>query len=338
MNKTVYDGSNIINLVSSPNYNVTLSPGTYTWNFTTTDLAGNIAFVVSQFAIFNSSTNMTTNETNVTEETTTNATISFDSSTATDNDLTNQSSVSIKINANTNKSTVNLTLNIFDSAGRVVYKNSTTEKTIDVFHTFVSDGDYYYNATLISGEETINTPTRKITIDTESPTITIISPTKTKNNFTNYAVIDFSADDTNGIARRWINDGTKDTTYTSRINKSLTEGSYSWTVFAQDDAGNIAEEIIKFSIVSETAKKPNKNIAIFVIIIAAILIIVLIAWYFLKKKPEQPSTPNQTFGSLPPANPSLQFNRPLPPRSPPFLRPTPMPMNPAMFKNNPVQQ
>lgn len=328
LNRTIYDGNKIISLIDNPNYNITLSPGTYTWNFTATDLAGNIDMVTASFTIFNSSTNITNNIINQTNITS-NATIYFDSKTTENNKLTNSSLIFIKIITNSTETSTNLTLKIFNSDGQIIYQNSTTEKTLEKDYTFISDGIYFYNATFSNGDEMKTTPTRKITIDTQSPTITIVSPKNTQTEFINSALIDFTAEDDNGIARRWINDGTKNTDYTTKINRTLEEGFYTWTVYAQDEAGNIAKETIKFSIIE---KKSTNKVALFIIILASILLIILIIIHFLMKKSKQP----QPISSFPPANPSMPFNRPIAPQNPqiPLVRQ----MNPAMFKNNAFQQ
>ena len=332
LNRTIYDGNKTISLTENPSYNVTLSPGTYTWNFIATDLAGNIDNVTSQFTIFNSSSNTTT--TNETEEVVSNATISFATTTTEDNKIINQSFIIIKVIANSTENSTNLTLKIFNSAGIAIYQNTTANKILETSYTFISDGIYFYNATLVYATNLIKTPTRKITIDTEQPTITIISPNKT--TFTGSVIIDFTAQDDNGIAKKWINDGTKNMDFTSKLNKTLEEGSYTWTVYAQDNAGNIARETIKFSIITEETTSSTKKIAIIITIIVTVLLIIVLAIYLMNKKPKEPPLPNQSFGSLPPQNPPMQFNRPLPPR--PMMPIIPSQTNPGMFNNNPYQR
>jgi len=308
LNKTISTAQGIVSLKDQPNFNITLQPGIYTWNFTATDIAGNKQLITSRFTIFNSSINTSQNETiepvvNETEPTT-NASILFTSNTAENNKLTNDSSILIEVIANTEVAEVNLTLQIFDETGNRIYSNTTNGKTLQITHNFISDGTYYYNATLSYEDIQTSTPTRKIIIDTEGPSIEIVSPKTGQNTFTNSALIEFNAEDTNGISKMWINDGTKNTDYTKKINKTLEEGDYTWTVYAQDKTGNIAQQTIRFSIVAEKESNSSKKIAIFVIIIAIVLMILLAAYYFLRKKPEETTdSNNQKINTLPPSNP-----------------------------------
>ena len=336
-NKTIFDGTNTISLLDNPSYSKTLSPGVYSWNFTAIDLAGNAKTVTSQFRIFSSTTNETQpfNTTNTTQQNLSNTTLFFDSKTTPDNQLTNISSIHITLNANSNESQTNITLKIFDETGKVIYQNSTTEKTIEITYPFISDGTYYYNATFISGNSITNTATRKIIIDTEPPTITINSPTKKQTSFTNSVLIEFSAEDTNDVIKKWINDGTKKIDYTSKLNKTLSEGNYTWTLYAQDKAGNIAQETIRFSIVTEKKTNTIQRLAILIIIVAVILLVILIIFYFLKNKSNPTSS---TSDQSPPSNPSQSFNRPVPPINPQVQRPMLRLANPAMFKNNQFQR
>lgn len=306
LNRTFYDGNKTISLIGNSNYNVTLPVGTYTWNFTATDLAGNKEMVISTFRIVNSSTNITQNNTNQTN-TTSNATILFGNTTTEDNKLTNTSSVFIKLNANSTNSSNNITLRIFDSSGKIIYQNSTTQNTMEKSYVFITDGIYYYNATLVSGNETRFTPTRKIIIDREAPTISIISPSKIQSNFTNSIALEFSASDENGISRRWFNDGIKDADYIGRINQNLTNGNYTWTVYARDNAGNFAKETIKFMIISKEKKSLTKTIAILIIIIALALLVFVGIFYFMRKNSEQQTQPSNFVSPSVPINGQAQI-------------------------------
>ncbi len=333
-NKTISTGSKTTNMIQNPTYNETLSPGSYTYTFTAIDLAGNTKSIVSSFRIINLTTDQTeTPEENQTNETVINATINFDTATTANNIVTNSSILNVKLIANAS-TTTNLTFKIYDSTGNIIYQNSTNQKTFNRTHSFISDGAYYYNATLTSGDTIVNTPTRKITIDTESPTIQITQ--KTQTVFTNEVILEIKTDDTNRITRTWINDGAKDFDYTGKINKTLTEGNYTWTIYSQDEAGNIAKEIFNFSIIEEISLSSSKIIAIILLVVALILAIILTSIFFLRKTPSNTAaTQNQpTMG--PPSNPPMQFNGPAPPW--PQLPATSSQTNPVMFKNNPYQR
>jgi hypothetical protein len=331
-NRTISTGSKTISMIQNPNYNETLSPRSYTYTFTAIDLAGNTKSITSSFRIINSSTNQTEppieNETN---ETVVNATISFDAATTVNNIITNSSILNIKLIANAS-SAVNMTFRIYDSTSRIIYQNSTSQKTFNITHTFISDGIYYYNATVVAGDQTVNSATRKITLDTESPTIIITQ--KTQTVFTNEIILEIKTEDTNRVTRTWINDGAKEFEYTNKINKTLTEGNYTWTIYSTDEAGNTAKEIFRFSIIEEKTTSSTKIIAIILLIVAVILAIILIAMYFLRKNPE--SNPANPSTMIPPSNSPMQFNRPMPPR--PLAPNIPPQTNPAMFKNNPYQR
>ena len=333
-NRTITKGSKVTSMIQNPNYNETLTPGSYTYTFAAIDLAGNTKSVTSSFRIINSSTNETEipveNETN---ETVINATIYFDTTTTVNNAITNLSILNVKLIANAS-TTTNMTFRIYDSTGRIVYQNSTSQKTFNITHMFISDGVYSYNATLVAGDQTINSATRKITLDTESPTITITQ--KTQTVFTNEVILELQTQDTNKVARTWINDGAKEFDYTGKLNKTLIEGNYTWTIYSIDEAGNTAKEIFKFSIIEEKATSSTKIIAIILIIVAVILTIVLIAMYFLRKTPGNNPANQNPSTMMPPANSPMQFNRPMPPR--PINPNIPPQTNPAMFKNNPYQR
>lgn len=340
LNKTISTENGIVSLKDQPNFNITLPAGVYNWNFTATDIAGNKQTVTSRFIIFNSTMNITENETKTepTEnETETNLNISFTDKTTENNKLTNDSTILVEVIANTEIAEVNLTLQIFDETSNRIYSNTTNGKTLQITHNFISDGTYYYNATLSYEDIQTSTPTRKIIIDTEGPSIEIISPKTGQNTFTNSALIEFNAEDTNGISKMWINDGKKNTDYTKKINKTLEEGDYTWTVYAQDKTGNVAQRTIRFSIVAEKESNSTKKIAIF-IIIAIVLMILLVAYYFLRKKPDETSnTDNQNTNNLPPSNPPYvmqpQMKRPIQPvLSRSNLPPMQRPANPNNFR------
>jgi hypothetical protein len=338
LNKTISTGTGIISLTDQPNFNITLSSGIYTWNFTATDLAGNKQIITSRFTILNSTTNLTENETEedpIVNDTLTNLTISFTQQTIENNKITNNSAVLIEVSASTNVSETNLTLQIYDETGRKIYQNSTMQKSLQITHRFIADGTYYYNATLKHEGIQKNTPTRKVIIDTESPSIEIKSPKTGQNVFTNSVVIEFAAEDTNEIAKMWFNDGNKNTDYTGKLNKTLEEGEYTWTVYAQDKAGNIAQETIKFSII-EKESSSFKKVAIIIIIISLILATLLIAYYFLRKKQEGTSNSTNQQTTIPPTGPTNgippQITRPM---QPILNRTTPFPIqNQPTFKNN----
>ncbi len=340
LNKTVSTESGIVSLKDQPNFNITLPAGVYTWNFTVTDIAGNKQTAIARFTVFNSTMNLTENETEIIpieNETEPNLNISFTSETTENNKLTNDSTILIEIATNTEVAEVNLTLQIFDETGSRIYQNTTTGKTLQIAHNFISDGTYYYNATLSYGETQTSTPTRKIIIDTEGPSIEIISPKTGQNTFTGSALIEFNAEDTNEVVKMWYNDGKKNTDYTKKINKTLEEGDYTWTIFAQDKAGNVAEQTIRFSIVAEKETNSTKKIAIFVIIIAIVLMILLVAYYFLRKKPDETSnTNNQNTNNLPPTGPSYGMPPQMRSQVQPVLSRSNLPpmQNQPTFKNN----
>lgn len=332
-NRTITKGSKTTDMIQNPTYNETLSPGTYTYTFTAADLAGNTKSIVSSFRIINSSsTNQTeTPVENETNETVVNATVSFDQTTTENNKITNSSNLYVKLIANSTLQTTNLTFRIYGPAG-IIYQNSTSQKIFDMTHRFVSDGVYSYNATLTSGDTIVNTPTRKITIDTEIPTIQITQ--KTQTVFTNEVILEIKTEDTNKVTRIWINDGTKDFDYTGKINKTLDEGNYTWIIYSIDEAGNVAKEIFKFSVIEKKATSTSKIIAIVLLIIALVLAIILVIIYFLRKNTTSTPQPNPTI--TPPSNPPTQFNRPIPPN--PMVQNMSFQQNPAMFKNNPYQR
>jgi len=333
-NRTISMGTKTISMIQNPTYNETLSPGKYVYTFRATDLAGNTKSLVSTFTIVNSSTNETIPEVNETNETTINATISFDTITTEDNKVTNSSILRVKIIVNSTTNSTNLTFRIYDSANRVVYENSTSQKILDITHNFISDGTYHYNASILAEDILIPTPTRKITIDTEAPSIQIIFPQKNQTSFTNYAILELKTEDTNKVTRTWINDGTKEKEYTGRINETLTAGNYTWTIYAKDEAGNIAKTIFKFSIATETTNS-SRVIAIILLIIALILLVILIVLYFLRKNSSN-APPTQTKPVVvPPSNYPRQFNRPLSPAEIPNITSQ---SNQSIFIKNPYQR
>jgi hypothetical protein len=143
----------------------------------------------------------------------------------------------------------NVTINLYNSIG--IY-NSTSYKSGNFFVNFTNlpDGTYYFNATdYDTSGNTNSTVTRTITIDTKSPSISIIYPTAT-NYSTNVSALNYSVSDTS-LQTCWYstNGGATNVSVacgTNLTGLTSTEGSNTWLVGANDTFNNKNSTIVTF--------------------------------------------------------------------------------------------
>jgi hypothetical protein len=122
------------------------------------------------------------------------------------------------------------------------------------------------------------------TVDTTSPTISILSPENTT-----YAVEDVSLTFTLDEATSWIGyslDGQANVTITGNTNLTgLSSDSHSLIVYGKDTTGNTgASEIIYFTIITEEAA-PFPTLIVAAIVIVAVIAAGLLIYFTKSKSP-----------------------------------------------------
>jgi len=125
-----------------------------------------------------------------------------------------------------------------------------TNQTIPINSTLeVADGSYqlllYANDSF--GNVGLN-DSIWFSVDTTSPTLTILSPSNT-TYYTNQLVrVNFSGTDTNDISNFWYHNGTENKTFTTEEYLNLTNNSYTFIFYANDSLNNIANYSISFTV------------------------------------------------------------------------------------------
>jgi hypothetical protein len=174
--------------------------------------------------------------------------IGFVSPTPINNSYLSQSNIPVNISvSDTNLDKV--VLRLYNSTSLV---NTTISSLSNLFVNFtnLADGIYYFNATANDtlGNENL-TSTRKITLDTAKPGISIVYPENITYGVT-VSELNYSVSDTN-LQACWysIDSGATNTTTACGTNiTALTsnEGSNTWEVWANDSAGNVNVSSVTF--------------------------------------------------------------------------------------------
>ena len=247
-NCSAIDNANVLNLTliidSADNYTITnssasqtyislqqiynLTEGSHNWTCRASDGDGN---------------NVTTSTRFLTVDLT-NPNINFTSPTETSGSVYSRTNIIINVTASDSGTGLkNITIYLYNSTG---LRNSTTSTTSPLFLNFTSliDGLYFFNATAFDNAKNSNkTETRNITIDTTSPSISIIAPANiTYNNKTQLVNISSNGD------YIWFYNGTANVTYTAPVYVIFNEGSNTLTAYANDTVNNVNSTSVTFSI------------------------------------------------------------------------------------------
>jgi len=222
-NTTVTCGTNVTGLNSGE--------GSVTWRVFANDSAGNrndssITFFVDSIK----------------------PTIQFASPTDTNNSFVPRNNIPINVTAN-DTNLVNISLSLFNSSfGLINWSNSSTSPLFMNF-TGLSDGIYYFNASARDIlNNTNNTETRRVTLDTINPQLNYTSPTQTDGATVsaNFIFVNVSVNETNeaNITFRLFNSSTliNVTTFSTAVRTinftNLIVGNYSYNVTSIDLANN----------------------------------------------------------------------------------------------------
>ena len=159
-----------------------------------------------------------------------------------------------KIDINVTASDIHLdiiTIRLYNSSNDLIETNTSTTSPFYINYTNLADGIYFFNSTANdSASNEANTATRNVTIDTVLPTITILFPANTTYNI-NVSELNYSASDTN-LYSCWysldqgVTNSTPDASCPNFTGLSSGEGSNTWTVYANDSAGNENSSSVTF--------------------------------------------------------------------------------------------
>ncbi|NCN86661.1 hypothetical protein GW932_02415 [archaeon] len=143
-----------------------LSSGVYYYNVTSYDLADNVGYSETRQIILDYE----------------NPIVSFSGITKENNSYINGSSISLEVNV-TEPNEDSITFDLYNATGYKVRTNTYYDKRRTVTWTLLSDGVYYYNATVVDKVGLIgSTQTRKLTIDNVNPLIIYSTGTEINNS------------------------------------------------------------------------------------------------------------------------------------------------------------
>jgi hypothetical protein len=145
-----------------------------------------------------------------------------------------------------------IVLRLYNSTSLIDTRNSITSP-LSVTFTGLSDGDYYFNATVNDTLGNVNrTETRHVMIDTNGPSLAIVSP----QNLTYYSasiVVNISSA---GASNVWFFNGTGNESYSLPVIRTFAEGSNTFIAYANDSFGNMNSTSVSFSINSVNNTAP----------------------------------------------------------------------------------
>ncbi len=301
--------------------------GEYNLTITVVNLTGNFEYNIS-----------------VTIADTQSPSISFGSSTPSNNAVLNQTSILLVASATDNIATDTITGYIYNSSRDLLASSITTNGLLSINFTNLTDGDYYINATVndTSGN-TDSTSTRKITLNTS-----IISTTCTES----WNCTAWSSCTSNLQIRSCVDSNACNDSFLTK-NENQTCGAtctsdWNCTDWEPEECGSegtqtkTCTDLNGCSSPEETVRDCEKTggskfwiITIFLIIVLGLFLVGII--FFLKgRSSEEPPLPG---GKIPPSGPSTPINNysrrpPMPPRRPQIPR-RPMMRRPAIRKSSP---
>jgi len=210
------------------------TPGTY--NLTVTTL--------------NATSSYETNISVTVNDTTDPSSIDFVSPSETDNTNLSRSNIAVNVTGTDNGVIDTIIIRLFNSTRDQINSSSSSTSPVFINFTGLSDGVYYFNATINDtyGNENF-TATRTVTLDSSAPAITLIYPDDLASATTNEYNFTFNVTDDQDVSNcSLILDGSVAHMITNinnsggtmgMYNSSLGTGSHTWSVNCTDVAGNV---------------------------------------------------------------------------------------------------
>ena len=233
----------------------------YFWFNATASTPGSYNLIISTT---NATGTETTNISVTINDTTDPSSIEFVSPTESNNANLSQSNIAINVTAEDNGVIDTIIARLFNST--IDQINSSTSSTSPLFINFtgLSDGVYYFNATVNDTYGNSNTTsTRTLTLDSSNPVITLIAPTDSTSSTTSAYNFTFNVTDTNSVLNcSLIFDGSIINTLTSvnntggtngMYNSSLSVATHTWSINCTDIAGNVGNSSTRTLIVSSAS-------------------------------------------------------------------------------------
>ncbi len=206
-----------------------LTDDTYYFNATANDTAGNVNNTETRMVVIDSSVPL----------------IQFVDPTPVNG--ANLSRLDIAVNATASDNALDtIVLRLYNETNLI---NTTTSSTSPLYINFteLSNGDYYFNATVNDTVGNVNiTETRIVTLDTVEPLVVIESPlNQTYLNAT--VLVNLTTSDTgSGVDSKWFFNGTANVTYTSEVEVVYEDRQNTLFAYANDSAGNVNETLVLF--------------------------------------------------------------------------------------------
>ena len=139
----------------------------------------------------------------------------------------------------------NITLNLYNSTFSLINTTNSTTSPLYTNFTNLQDGTYYINATAHDTlNNTNNTETRNITLDTTPPNIQLISPPNGTSTTQTTITFSYNLTDSTRTNCTLTIDGTNVTNQTNlttgtyNFTQTLTTGTHLWNITCNDQAGN----------------------------------------------------------------------------------------------------
>ncbi len=214
-----------------------LNDGLYFFNATSYDSLGNLN---------------STETRNVTIDTLSSQ-ISYRFPTESDNVFRSRNYIEINVTGLLNPLPDTLVIRLYNATNNEINSSTTSTSPNYVNFSGLSNGIYYYNASrfsLLNGD--VHLETRKITLDTIKPNLSISKPQENSEFGTNISLsLNFSASDTN-LQSCWYHiDSSSNVTIPNCLNTTFntSEGTNTLYLYANDSYGNTARDTKNFSIV-----------------------------------------------------------------------------------------
>ena len=230
-------------------FNATAStPGSYNITVTTTNVTGS----------FSSNISLTINDTTLPSS------IEFVSPTESNNANLSRSNIAVNITAADNGIINTIIIRLFNSTRNQINSSSSSTSPVFINFTGLSDGVYYFNATINDSYGNSNsTSTRTVTLDTTRPVITLIAPADSTSSTTSAYNFTFNVSDSRNVANcTLVLDGSIINILTGVNNSGGTNGMYNdslgitthtWNVNCTDFSGNTGNSSTRTLIVAAEA-------------------------------------------------------------------------------------
>ena len=275
----------------------------------------------------------------------------FGQNTEVDSSIKNESSIEINITSNQSLNGKILIVNLYDQSGNVVRSDQTNLSFIDVVYDNLSNGVYFFNASLLDSNVVVtSTITRTVIINKGSnlalsdlPKLVSFYPKNNSNLSASEIIFTVKLNKAGSVlisfdhgATNYSMDSSDDVSFSFKYTPSLTDSSV--TFYVGDDSGRFNTYNLNFNVL-ENSSFAKKIIYLVIIVAVVIIIILLIFLYFImkNKKTDYPNDPNNFQpGSMPPRFPPNNFqtnqlnpgfNRPVQFRPRPSMNPNFIPRN-----------